>query len=281
MTTDDRMVAEVLRGRGCSVVSTVWDDAAVEWPRFSCVVIRSAWDYHLRERHYAQWLRQRLADGSRVWNPPQAVLANLDKAYLRDFAEAALDVVPMEYVERGDTRRLGAILESRGWRDAVVKPAVSASAYGTWRASLATADADQARFQREAETYALLVQSFVEEVVSDGEWSLVFFGGEYSHAVLKRPAAGDFRVQEELGGAAVAATPPSAVIEQARAILAHAGAPLLYARVDGVEREGRFVLMELEINEPFLFIASSSGAAERFAEAVIRLTRGSSLPRPG
>jgi glutathione synthase/RimK-type ligase-like ATP-grasp enzyme len=255
MTPDDGMVAEVVRGRG------------------GCVVIRSAWDYHLRERQYAEWLRQRIADGSRVWNPPHAVLANLDKAYLRGFAEAGLDVVPMEYVERGETRRLGVILESRGWNDVVVKPAVSASAYGTWRASLATADADQPRFQQEAETYALLVQPFVEEVASHGEWSLVFFGGEYSHAVLKRPAAGDFRVQEELGGAAVAATPPSAMVEQARAILAHAGGPLLYARVDGVERAGRLVLMELEINEPFLFIGSSSGAAERFAEAVIRSAR--------
>jgi hypothetical protein len=100
---------------------------------------------------------------------------------------------------------------------------------------------------------SLIVQPFVDEIVTQGEWSLVFFSGEYSHAVLKRPAEGDFRVQEELGGHALACDPPSTVIEQARSILARVPSTLLYARVDGVERNGRFVLMEVEINEPFLY----------------------------
>jgi len=273
MTADDALVAEVLRQRGCSVVSAVWDDTAVEWPRFSGVVIRSVWDYHLREREYAEWLQRRGRDGSRVWNSPQAVLANLNKIYLREFSDAGLDVVPMEYVDRGDPQRLEAMLERRGWRDVVVKPAVSASAYGTWRSSLATAARDQRRFERDARQHALLVQPFAEEVASQGEWSLVFFDDEYSHAVLKRPASGDFRVQEELGGIALSTTAPSSLIDQAQRVLSHVGMPLVYARVDGIERAGRFVLMELEINEPFLYIAVSEGAAVRFAETVIRYVR--------
>jgi glutathione synthase/RimK-type ligase-like ATP-grasp enzyme len=118
----------------------------------------------------------------------------------------------------------------------------------------------------------LLVQPFADEIVSSGEWSVVFFDGEYSHAVLKRPAAGDFRVQEELGGRSERRDPSPAIVEQARRVLSHAAGPLLYARVDGIERDAGFVLMELEINEPFLYIGSSGGAANRFADAIVRTT---------
>ena len=92
------------------------------------------------------------------------------------------------------------MLERRKWTQSVVKPTVSASAYGTWRTSLATADADQRQFDDELMQRSLLVQPFADEIVTSGEWSIVFFDGDYSHAVLKKPAFGDFRVQEELGG---------------------------------------------------------------------------------
>ena len=109
----------------------------------------------------------------------------------------------------------------------------------------------------------------------------MFFDGEYSHAVLKKPAAGDFRVQEELGGHGEPREPSPAIVEQARRVLSHVAGPLLYARVDGIERDGGFVLMELEINEPFLYIGSSSGAAERFADAIVRRITETGQPAVG
>jgi hypothetical protein len=96
----------------------------------------------------------------------------------------------------------------------------------------------------------------------------VFFGGRYSHSAIKRPAADDFRVQEELGGHSAPAHPPDDVIDAARHILSLSPSPLLYARVDGIERDGRFMLMELEINEPYLFINLDADAALRFAWAI-------------
>ena len=107
------------------------------------------------------------------------------------------------------------------------------------------------------------------EVAAKGEWSLVFFGGKYSHSVLKKPAPGDFRVQRHHGGHAVAAEPETAVVDQARAILSAIGHELLYARLDGIERDGRFILMEAEIIEPYLWIGLAKGAARRFAEAIM------------
>ena len=98
--------------------------------------------------------------------------------------------------------------------------------------------------------------------------------------MLKKPAAGDFRVQEELGGHGEPRDPAPAIVEEARRVLSHAAGRLLYARVDGIERDGRFVLMELEINEPFLYIGSSSGAATRFADAIARTTARAPGSRP-
>jgi glutathione synthase/RimK-type ligase-like ATP-grasp enzyme len=267
---DDDLVADLLRQRGMTVTAEVWTSPSVDWARFAAVVIRSPWDYHLDAGRYEAWLHDCAASGVRVWNPAAAVLANLDKRYLAGFASAGVEVVPFDYVDRGESRSLRHLLEERGWARAVVKPAVSASAFGTWRTSLDESAEHEDRFAQDAAERSLLVQPFVDEIVTKGEWSIVFFDGEYSHAVLKQPASGDFRVQEELGGRAVARAPSARLIEDARRVLSQVPGPLLYARVDGIGRDGRFVLMELEINEPFLYIGSSSGAAERFAGAIAR-----------
>lgn len=267
---DDRLVAEALRHRGFDVTAAAWNDPVVDWLQFASVVIRAPWDYHLDADRYATWLHQCATESVNLWNPAAAVLANIDKRYLVDFEDAGVEIVPIEYVERGHRQSLDTLLKRRKWTRVVVKPAVSASAFGTWCTSLSAAAADQKRFDGEVMQRSLLVQPFADEVIATGEWSIVFFDGEYSHAVLKKPASGDFRVQEELGGHAEPRDPSPAIVEQARHVLSQAAAPLLYARVDGIERDGEFLLMELEINEPFLYIASSTGAADRLADAIVR-----------
>lgn len=268
MVDDDRLVADALGSLGVPVVSAVWDDPAVDWPRFACVVIRSTWDYHHKPEQYAEWLRARMGDGTRLWNPPEAVLGNMNKRYLADLASRGVEVVPTEYLQVASGQQLRRVLETRGWDEVVIKPAVSASADGTWRSSLAAAGADQAQFEEQCRSNDVLVQPYLAEIESPGEWSLVFFGGQYSHAALKRPARGDFRVQEHCGGDAVPGNPPSGLVRQAGDVLSMVGSSLLYARVDGVDREGRLLLMELEINEPYLFMGLSPNAASRFAEAI-------------
>jgi hypothetical protein len=131
---DDRLVADALADRGFQVTAAVWNDPAVDWRQFASVVIRATWDYHLDDAQYAAWLRRCEQQGLNVWNPPAAVLANVDKRYLTGFAVAGVDIVPFEYVARGETQSLRLLLERCHWTRAVVKPAVSASAHDTWRA---------------------------------------------------------------------------------------------------------------------------------------------------
>ncbi|MEX0938116.1 MAG: hypothetical protein WDZ59_09675 [Pirellulales bacterium] len=267
---DDRLVANELRRRGTRVSAAVWDAADIDWSRFDSVVIRSAWDYHLKPKQYVQWLERLSAAGTRLWNPPRAIRWNMNKRYLADLADRGVGVVPTSYQPAGEDLLLREVLTRCGWDDVVIKPAISACALGTWRTSLAAADTDQAKFLDQSRSQDLLVQPYLPEVAARGEWSFIFFDGRYSHAALKRPANGDFRVQREFGGTSVPADPAPSLVEQARSMVSAVQHELLYARVDAIEHEGRLILMELEINEPFLFLGLSPSAAQRFAEAILK-----------
>jgi glutathione synthase/RimK-type ligase-like ATP-grasp enzyme len=270
LSDDDRLVAGALRAKGVNVSAIVWNAPNVEWSRFKCVVIRSTWDYHLMQHEYAEWVRKFSGDGPCLWNPPEVVLQNMDKRYLSALATKGLRTVPTAYLAASAEISLRDVLIGRDWNDVVIKPAVSAAGYGTWRTSLPLADRDQTRFAEQISRRDLLMQPYMPEVASQGEWSFIFLAGQYSHAVLKRPAAGDFRVQREFGGSSLAAKAPTGLIEDAKFVVSTIKEELLYARVDGIERNGRLILMELELIEPFLYLGFSEGAIQRFAEAIYR-----------
>jgi hypothetical protein len=269
LTPDDRLLLEALRERGADARPAVWDDPGVDWGGLDGVVIRSCWDYHLRASEFLGWLAGLEASDVTVWNPPGLVRSNLDKSYLRGFAAAGVPVLPTLWLSRGSRVSLAESLAGEAWSAAVVKPAISASAHRTWRATPATAAEQQSDLDALLADGDVLVQGFAPEIAVPGEWSFVFLAGAFSHAVLKRPAPGDFRVQEEFGGRSEAIPPPPRLLEQARAIVAGIDGPWLYARVDGFERDGTFVLMELELIEPVLFLGLSAAAPARLADAIV------------
>jgi glutathione synthase/RimK-type ligase-like ATP-grasp enzyme len=166
------------------------------------------------------------------------------------------------------------VRRATGWTDLIVKPAVSATA---WRLHRVSAERDDWPEDLAATlaTDLYLVQPFIT-AIAEGEWSMVFFDGGFSHAVLKRPRADDFRVQEEYGGRAEVSTPPWGLVVQAQHMLDVLPERPLYARVDGVETAAGFLLFELELLEPVLFFATDGAAAERFAEALEARLRSTS-----
>lgn len=265
---DDRLLIEPLARRGIAAEPVVWDDPAARWTEYDAVVIRSCWDYHERHDEFLAWVGELEAAGVPLFNPPAVVRWNADKAYLRVLEAAGTAIVPTLWTEPGEPATLAALLEEAGWDEAVVKPVVSAGARNTWRTSRAQAPGEEGRFRELAQRERLMIQPFLPEITAEGEWSLVFFGGRFSHAVVKRPRPGDFRVQEEYGGHATAAEPDPSLVAAAETAIRHAPEPCLYARVDGCVVDGRFLLMELEVLEPALFLAQAPGAAERFAEAM-------------
>lgn len=269
LTPDDRLLADSLRAHGATAVPAVWDAPDVDWRAFDRIVLRSPWDYHLRPQEFAAWLGARASEGGAVLNPPALVRWNLHKSYLAELARAGFPVIETAAIPRAAETSLAAVMDARRWPEVVVKPAVSASAHRTFRVARADAEAhapELATILREGDA---LVQPLAPEILSTGEWSIVFLGGVFSHAVLKRGAAGEFRVQEEFGGEARTRDPGDDLRSQAAAILAAAPGRSAYARVDGIVRDGRFVLMELELIEPVLYLARDPDAPGRLAEAVL------------
>jgi glutathione synthase/RimK-type ligase-like ATP-grasp enzyme len=269
LTPDDRLVLDYLNAEGVAAEAAVWDSTEVAWKDFDCVVIRSCWDYHRRPAEFAAWVSLLETTGVDVWNPPDVIRWNMDKSYLSELERNGISVAATVWLEKNSTVDLGRILSEKQWSKVVIKPTISATAFETWISTPNTVNRDDAAIHWMLQRSGVMIQKFIEELPAKGEWSLVFFNKEYSHAVLKRARQGEFRVQNEYGGYLEEnVSPKSSLIERAQQIVEFIDGPLLYARVDGVEVDGRFMLMELELIEPFLFFNADSQSVARFAQAL-------------
>ncbi|MGH7495010.1 MAG: ATP-grasp domain-containing protein [bacterium] len=271
LTEDDAITLPLLQELGIQTYAAIWDEPVLHWEKFDAVILRSCWNYHHKPKVFRRWLDLQAAAGVRLWNPAKIVRWNMDKIYLRDLAARGVTIPKTFWIEAGRRIELASVLSHNAFDSTVIKPAISATAHMTFRTSPAQAEEDQTKLEAILQNSGALVQEFMPEISTRGEWSLLFFEGKYSHAVLKLPRAGDFRVQNDFGGSYQAARPPAAFITQAEAILGMVDLPLLYARVDGMERDGRFVLIELELIEPSLFLGADGAAPLRFAEAIAKV----------
>jgi glutathione synthase/RimK-type ligase-like ATP-grasp enzyme len=267
IAASDRLAANALACRGVTVVGQPWNAPDSVFDRHDAVILRSNWDYHLAPDDFLAWLGRWEAARINLWNPPALVRWNISKRYLLDLEAAGVAVVPTIVT---DAASVPGILDARGWHEAVIKPAVGASAHGTVVIHRSEARTLARDVGADANGGELLVQPFIEEIRTAGEWSLVFIDGAMTHAVLKRPAAGDFRVQPRFGGSVELATPPAVVLAAAQEAVAALPLEPLYARIDGVVTGDGFLVMEAEVNEPGLFFLVSPAAAEAFATAIRR-----------
>lgn len=271
LTRDDRAAADALRARGVRVEPAVWDDTAVDWQRFDAVVVRSCWNYHLRPRAFRGWIDRLDALGVALFNPPDVVRWNIDKRYLFDLQAAGVAIPPTVLLEpdAAPTAVLTDMLAQQGWERAVVKPTFSGTAYNTFLTDATAAAADQSRLDGMLRESAVLVQQFQPAIQTAGEWSLIFFGETFSHAALKQPKNGDFRVQEEYGGRSVAAAVPDGLVTAVAGSLGPYLARCVYTRVDVVVVDGKPLLMELEQVEPFLFFGFRAESTAVFADTLL------------
>lgn len=252
LTSDDRPLVSELAAVGSTGIPVRWDDRDVDWASFSALIVRSCWDYHIRHDEFVLWLESVERAGVPVFNPVPLIRWNMDKRYLRELQASGIAIPDTLWVERGGLS-LPALMHAAGWSDAIVKPAISASATDTWRVRAGEAEARQNEFAELSARTTVLIQRFVPEIATAGEWSLVFIDGALSHSAIKRPRTGDFRVQKEHGGSVTAAEPPAAVVAASHAVVDALPVPPLFARIDGVETDTGYLLMEAECIEPDLF----------------------------
>ena len=257
------VAADALRAAGVSTDVVSWDEDR-DWGTYELVVVRTPWDYFDRVTQFLDWAARVERETSLV-NPADVLRWNSHKGYLAEFTAKSVPTVPTRLVPGPSTDVADQIREVP-WEEIVVKPAVDGGARHAWRGLR-----DDPSFSRVAERLTehgdVVVQPFVPAIV-DGERSLVFLGGRFSHAVRKVPKAGDYRSQRHLGGREVDHQPDSAELQVALAAMAAAPGRLTYARVDLVDWEGAPVLIELEVIEPDLFLRDVPERVDRFVEVV-------------
>jgi glutathione synthase/RimK-type ligase-like ATP-grasp enzyme len=255
--------ADALEAAGCSVDAVAWtqlDDVS----DYDLVLPLVCWGYHL---DYQRWLALLDRAEREHWpmiNPPALLRWNSDKAYLAELAERGVSTVPTLAVESCCDADLEDARRQFGSDWLVVKPPVSASATGTHR--LGPNDDLPGDSLRQP----MIVQPLIEEISRTGEFSLMLFDGEFSHAVVKRPKSGDFRVQPHLGGVTLPSKPPPGGVELAQQALAAAPAKATYARVDIVpDDDGKLMIMELELIEPALFLDHAPDGGAAFTRSIL------------
>ena len=250
---DSRLLLEPLSELGVGVEIATWSDPDVDWSRFDAVVIRSTWDYFHREEEFLAWI-DRVEPLAPMVNPASVLRWNAHKTYLRDLGERGVPTVETLWLGRGERATVP-------WDEAIVKPAVSGAALGLERTTkgqeVAAIDQD------------LLVQPLVASISTEGELSLFYAGGAFSHMVRKVPKPGDVRSQPEYGSDVRLEEPSDEALQAAETVLDHVEHDLAYARVDLVRTgDGRLSLIELEVIEPNLYLEHDPAAPRRFAEAL-------------
>jgi glutathione synthase/RimK-type ligase-like ATP-grasp enzyme len=267
LTADDQVLADALTLRGVDVTPIPWTEldpfALLDAPP---ILLRSTWDYHRVPTMFLAWLQALEDSGRRTWNPPSVARGNVDKIYLKALESAGIAIPQTRWLDRIDGAAIDAAMHEEGWPHAVLKPRIAATAYGTFLVDRHSALSDDDLTP--ARSSGALLQEVVPEVIERGETSLVYFGGAFSHAVVKRAKDGDFRVQKDFGGSVALTTPSPSVHAFGDRVLTHVPEGCLYTRIDMVESSRGPLLMELELIEPELYFLVVPEAAARFARLI-------------
>ena len=270
---DDDLLAEPMARDGWTVEPVPWRRRAGEdWSRFDVVVVRTTWDYQKDPEAFLATLEAIEGSGTRLLNPLELIRWNVPKSYLQELDARGIDVVPTQWGHAPDVSTLETLIEQYG--DLVIKPVISASANDTYRLSRPGEPGMLSTIAGRFTERAYMAQPFMDAIVDEGEYSLFFFGGDFSHAVLKSPKSRDFRVQEEHGGHIRACRPTPQLSETAQRVMAVLKPEPLYARIDLVREGMRFLVMEVELIEPSLYLRCDPAAPARFVHALGRAMAG-------
>ena len=244
-----------------------WHGTKVDWKQYKALILKAPWDYIDRFEEFKIWIDSITSMGIPIFNSAKTVMWNSDKHYLREIADAGLSVIPTEFLDGGydHSISLDSYFEKFGSSELILKPCVSGGSKHTYRISRDHAEILAIPNLSES----MMIQPFMPEIISEGEWSFLFFSGKFSHALVKKTKPGDFRVQNAFGGTNHPANPSKELINQASKYIELFAKDCLYARVDGVLVQNQLMLMELELIEPFLFLDMHEKSKENYSNALL------------
>lgn len=267
---EDRLVQEALEAKGLKVFRTNWDNPDFDWSSTKAVLFRSIWDYFHRFDEFSEWM-EKAKVLTRMINPSEQILWNIDKHYLLDLENKGVQICPSQFIEIGDSRSLRELFDSYGHEEIILKPAISGAARHTYKLNSEIIEGHEAIFRDLIAKESMLIQPFQYKVVSKGEISLMVFGGKYSHAVLKKAKSGDFRVQDDFGGSVHEYLSSSDEIDFAENVVAACETIPAYARVDLIwDNDNQLCVSELELIEPELWFRRNDQAAHLLADFIVK-----------
>jgi glutathione synthase/RimK-type ligase-like ATP-grasp enzyme len=267
---DDGILTKSLKEKGFQADLCIWNDPKIRWEDYDLTLIRSTWDYCPQIGLFMNWIGRFESANLPLKNPPALVRWNSHKSYLLDLAQKGVSVVATEVIDHGVVPDIDQIMQKNSWEKVVVKPAIGAGGEMTKLFNNGS-EFDFTEWEERSEFTGLLVQEFVPDIVEKGEISLVYFGGRISHAVEKKAASGEFRVQEDYGGQFREIEASSELIEAGLNVLSCLNEMPMYARVDGVQAQDGFLLMELELIEPELFLRLSEAGTQNFVDEIAKV----------
>ena len=269
---EDDTLLNFLQAKGLKIEKVIWNDPQVNWDHYDVAILKSPWDYFDLITDFYNWLAMLKSKAIQLLNPIDIVEWNADKHYLQDIANAGLNVTPSIFLSKASTVNLIQYFDSLNTTKFIVKPAVSGGSKNTFKVSHENVNEVNQKIKELLVHEDFIVQPFLTEIETEGEWSFLFFNGKFSHALLKKAKTGDFRVQHSFGGTIHPQNPSQDLLATAQQYIDQFAKNCLYARVDGAIVNGSFLLMELELIEPFLFLATHQESYQSYYEALLTLS---------
>ncbi|MCH7415212.1 glutathione synthetase [Belliella sp. R4-6] len=266
---EDELLKEILDQLNLVYTFEIWSDQTVDWEQYDILLLKSPWDYFDRFDEFQKWCSKVATQKIPLINNIDIVLWNADKHYLKEIEAAGYSIVQTYFLEKGNSLMgFEEFFDLFHTDNLIIKPTISGGAKNTfhvnkenWREIVFVVE-DLLKIE------SFMVQPFIGEVVNVGEYSYIFFNGKFSHAVLKSAKSGDFRVQHFFGGQISTIQPSEDQLGYLQNLVNDFAKGTLYARVDGVWRGGEFLLMELELIEPYLFLCKSPSGLDNYKFAI-------------
>lgn len=267
---EESLLADGLSDLGFNVARKSWSDPEFDWSSTKAILFRSTWDYFHRYDEWIDWLAK-TGEVTTMINPHAIIEWNMDKHYLIDLKHKGIHIPDTIVFETGSVVNLAEAFRSSGWTNAILKPCIAGTARHTYKIVDGVSPELEATFQELIKKEAMMLQPFINSVVTKGEISLMVMGGQYTHAVIKKPKDGDFRVQDDFGGSVEIYEPSPEEIAFAEHVVATCDPQPTYARVDVVtDNKNKLALMELELIEPEVWFRLFPDAANVLVEAVAK-----------
>jgi hypothetical protein len=261
----DRLLQTPLKNLGWELSEVSWHAKNHNWDQYDAVVVRSTWDYQAHCEDFLACLQVIDNSSAVLCNSMSLIEWNISKRYLKELENKGVPIIPTLWADELQEHHFAAAFAKFDCDEIVIKPYISANADGTYRLTPAQTTEQLSSIMQEYKDRSAMIQPFLTSILEEGEYSLFYFNSQYSHAICKQPAKGDFRVQEEHGGQLTSIEPSRAMFTIAEQTIDALPEEALYARVDIVSLHGELMIIEVELIEPSLYFNMNEASAEFFA----------------